>query len=263
MHNSLEKTGIPTTAEVDAAFPPAERLAKGPVAVIECFQRIPCNPCATSCPRGAILPFADINDIPEINYEACNGCTLCLTKCPGLAIMVVDMTWKDKSGLDRAVIKLPYEFRPLPVVGDDVVALDRAGNFVAMARVVSVLLNHSMNKVPIVSIAVDKQLVPIVRSIRVDVRQRAVVCRCNDLDEAEISAYITGGTTSIEELKRITRLGMGPCQGRNCVPIALGMLSRALGLPIDELEPATYRPSVKSIALGDLAKYDDRGDGLP
>ena len=252
----LEKTGIPTIEQVKAAFPPAERLAQGPVAIIECFQRIPCNPCATSCPRGAILPFADINDVPAINYDACNGCTLCLTKCPGLAIMVVDMNWKDKSGQNRVLIKLPYEFRPLPDVGDEIVALDRAGGFVAMAEVVQVLLNHSMNKVPIVSIAVDKAHVQTIRSIKVDTRHRAVVCRCNDLDEADIVALIANGATSIDELKRIARLGMGPCQGRSCLPIIQGMLSRALDTPIAELAPGTYRPSVKSIALGDLADYE-------
>ena len=257
---ALEKTGIPTAAEVDAAFPPEARLAEGPVAVIECFQRIPCNPCATSCPRGAIQPFEDINDVPAINYANCNGCTLCITKCPGLAIMVIDMTWKDKSGLDRALIKLPYEFRPLPTVGDEVVATDRKGDFVAMAEVIQVLLNHSMNKVPIVSIAVDKSLVRTVRNFHLDVRQRAVVCRCNDLDEADITALIAAGAASIDEIKRIARLGMGPCQGRNCIPIVLGILSRSLGVPVSELSPGTYRPSVKSIALGDLADYDGKGD---
>jgi Fe-S-cluster-containing hydrogenase component 2 len=261
MNTPLEKTGIPTAEEIVAAFPSAERLAQGPVAVIECFQRIPCNPCATSCPRGAILPFGDINDLPVINYADCNGCTLCITKCPGLAIMVVDMTWKDAAGLGRALIKLPYEFRPLPAVGDEVVATDRAGAFVAMAEVVQVLLNHSMNKVPIVSIAVDKSLVRTVRNFHVDVRQRAVVCRCNDLDEADIAALIAAGATSIDELKRIARLSMGPCQGRGCVPIVQGMLARALGVPVAELPPGTYRPSVKSIALGNLAEYDEAGGG--
>ena len=257
---SLEKTGIPTTAQVDAVWPPQERLAAGPVAIIECFQRIPCNPCATSCPRGAILPFEDINDLPVIDNEACNGCTLCITKCPGLAIMVVDMTWKDPTGAGRAVIKLPYEFRPLPAVGDEVVATDRAGNFVSKAEVVQVLLNHAINKVPIVSVAVDKAHVRTVRGFRVDVHSNAVVCRCNDLYEADIKALIAAGATSIDELKRMARLGMGLCQGRNCIPLVLGMLSRALDVPISQLVPGTFRPSVKSIALGDLAEYDSEGD---
>ena len=250
----LNKTGIPTTAEVDAVFPSDVRLAEGPVAVIECFQRIPCNPCATSCPQGAIRPFEDINDIPVIDEADCNGCSLCLTKCPGLAIMVVDMGWS----AERALIKLPYEFRPLPEKGDEVLALDRAGAVVAKAEVIQVLLNHAMNKVPIVSIAVDKSLVKTVRNIRIDKRASAIVCRCNDLAAEDIRELIAKGATSIDELKRVARLGMGPCQGRNCIPLVLGELSRALGVPVAQLSPGTFRPSVKSIALGDLAAYDDK-----
>ena len=255
MH-TLQSTGIPTSDQIAAVWPPAARMAAGPVAIIECFQRIPCNPCATSCPRGAIQPFADINDTPIIDWDKCNGCTLCLTKCPGLAIMIIDETWQDKSGAGRILIKIPYEFRPLPAVGDEVVARDRAGNFVAMAQVVAVLLNHSMNKVPIVSIAIDPAHAKTIRSINVDARYRSIACRCNDLDEAQIQALINAGHTSIDEIKRIARLGMGPCQGRSCIPIVMGMLARHLGVPVAQLSPGTYRPSVKSIALGDLADCD-------
>jgi len=59
----LEKTGVPTAADIESVFPSEERLANGPVAVIECYQNIPCNPCFTACNRNAILEFEDINDL--------------------------------------------------------------------------------------------------------------------------------------------------------------------------------------------------------
>ena len=31
-----------------------DRIRKGPVAVIECYEEIPCDPCRTSCPKKAI-----------------------------------------------------------------------------------------------------------------------------------------------------------------------------------------------------------------
>ena len=254
----LERTGVPTAADIDAIFPSADRLAEGAVAIIECFQRIPCNPCATSCPRGAMQPFDDINDRPAIAEENCNGCTLCITKCPGLAIMILDMTWSE----DRALIKLPYEFRPLPEKGEFVTALDREGTPVCEVEVIHVLLNHAMNKVPIVSIAVDKELVRMIRNIRVETPASNMGCRCNDLDMEEIRQYIARGATSIDELKRLTRIGMGPCQGRTCIPIILGELSRTLGKPIAELAPGTYRPVVKSINLGELASYEGGEEGI-
>lgn len=253
----LEKTGVPTPAQVDEVFPPPARLTQGPVAIIECFQHIPCNPCATCCPREAILPFTDINDRPTIDNNLCNGCTICLTKCPGLAIIVVDEAWSK----DRAAIKLPYEFRPLPEKGQMVTALDREGNPVGQAEVIRVAYTNSMNKVPIVSIAVDKSLIKVVRHIAMDRQSDSTVCRCNDLTLEEIRDYIKQGYTSVDEIKRMARLGMGPCQGRSCLPIVLGELSRATGRPAAELCPGTYRPVVKSIKLGALAEYDHEKEG--
>ena len=264
----LEKTGVPTQSEIESVFPDSQRLSKGPVAIIECFQSIPCDPCEKACPRGAIQPFADINHRPVIDNDKCNGCILCMTKCPGLAIMVVDMTYAPS----HALIKMPYEFRPLPEKGQTVQALDREGNVIAEAEVVQVLNTKKMNNVPIVSISVDKQLVKQVRNIR-EIKAPAptptgaaiqevaqdtgITCRCNDLDISEIRALIASGYTTIQELKQMARIGMGPCQGRSCLPIVINELSRALGIPVSKLPPSSFRPMVKSIELGDLAAYED------
>ena len=249
----LEKTGIPTQADIDAVFPCETRLSLGPVAVVECFQSIPCDPCATACPRAAILPFEDINDRPKIDSGKCTGCILCMTKCPGLAIITVDATYSDT----EAVISLPYEFLPVPEEGQIVHALDRAGEVVADAKVVKVI--KPKNKVTVVTVAVDKHLIKTVRNIKLACGDATsgIVCRCNDLTVEDIRGYIAQGYNSIDEIKRVTRLGMGQCQGRNCIPIVMGELSRALGIPVAELEPANFRPSVKSIKLGQLAAYDE------
>ena len=265
----LEKSGIPTQADIDAVFPCEKRLSLGPVAVIECFQSIPCDPCATACPRGAILPFADINDRPKIDNDKCTGCILCMTKCPGLAIITVDATYSDT----EAIISLPYEFLPVPEVGQIVQALDRAGAVVANSKVVKVITPK--NKVTVVTVTVDKHLIKTVRNVKVPDTPRhceesfsskrqsivsdadsGIVCRCNDLTVKDIRDYIAQGYNSVDELKRVTRLGMGQCQGRNCIPIVMGELSRTLGVPVAELEPANFRPSVKSIKLGELAAYE-------
>jgi len=65
----LEKTGLPTPKDLAKVSPSKERLSRGPVAIIECFQRIPCDPCYAACKRGAIKEFKDINDLPEIDFE--------------------------------------------------------------------------------------------------------------------------------------------------------------------------------------------------
>jgi len=250
----LEKTGVPTQAQIDAVFPDEKRLSKGPIAVIECFQQIPCDPCATACPKGAIQPFADINHRPEIDTDKCTGCILCMTKCPGLAIMCVDATWSDT----HALVKLPYEFVPLPQKGQIVHTLDREGKVVADAEVVQVTVTKS--KTNVVAIAVEKSLIKVVRNFRPRHPDAGIVCRCNDLDISEIRSLIAQGHTSIDEIKRIARLGMGSCQGRTCVPLVMNELSKALGIPVSQLPASTFRPMVKSIKLGDIAAYDEGGN---
>lgn len=160
----LKNTGIPTQADLDQIYPSPERLAKGPVAIIECFQRIPCNPCATACQRGAILPFADINDQPSQDNERCNGCALCVVNCPGLAIFVLDMTYSET----EALLKLPYEFLPLPKAGAIVKAVNRAGQIVGEGKVVQVLTPSSFDRTALVHLVVAKELAHEVRTIVVE-----------------------------------------------------------------------------------------------
>ncbi len=159
----LEKTGVPTEQDLAGVIPPRERLARGPVAVIECFQRIPCNPCYTACKQGAIREFADINDPPVIDFDRCNGCALCVSKCPGLAIFVVDETYS----ADRALVKLPYEFLPVPARGQEVDLLNREGRVVGRGRVERVQNAKVQDRTLIIWVAVPKELSMEVRNIKV------------------------------------------------------------------------------------------------
>ena len=74
----------PTNAETNTAnvFP-----------VFHCNQEIPCDPCASLCPKGLItLQADDIRAIPHFNPELgnCIHCEKCVAGCPGLAITLVD-----------------------------------------------------------------------------------------------------------------------------------------------------------------------------
>lgn len=157
----LKVTGIPTTEDVAGVTPPIERLEKGPCAVIECYQKIPCNPCATSCPFGAIVRDNDINELPVIDWEICTGCAICVVNCPGLAIFTVDLS---KPG--KAMIKLPYEYLPLPQVGEIVDAVDRGGEVVGEAKVTKVQEGKAFDRTRLVWLEVPREQAMIVRHFR-------------------------------------------------------------------------------------------------
>jgi Fe-S-cluster-containing hydrogenase component 2 len=158
----LNSTGVPTKEDIEGVLPSIERLMQGPMAIFECYQNIPCNPCYTACKVGAIEPFADINDMPKILEEKCTGCGLCIAKCPGLAISILDYAYSDT----EALIKIPYEFLPLPEEGERVVALDRAGEEVCEATIVKVLDVKSFDKTPIISLAFPKEHYKTVRHFK-------------------------------------------------------------------------------------------------
>ena len=158
----LERTGIPTDDDLEKVIPDKKRLARGPVVIIECFQKIPCDPCAISCKLGAIKPFKDINDLPIVDFDKCTGCGICISSCPGLAIFVIDMNYSEK----KSFIKLPHEMLPLPEKGEDVYALDRAGGILGKAKVVRVL--KIKNKTNIISLEIPKSMAMKVRSIKVE-----------------------------------------------------------------------------------------------
>jgi len=50
-------------------LPPEERLKKGPVAILECPEQIPCNICVSYCGLKAIK-MDKITDIPRVLHVA-------------------------------------------------------------------------------------------------------------------------------------------------------------------------------------------------
>lgn len=246
----LERTGIPGEENLAGVIPSKERLARGPVAVFECFQRIPCNPCQTSCAKGAIKVLEDINDRPEVNVEICSGCGICVSRCPGLAIFIIDESYSET----EALVKIPYEFLPLPEEGSYVTGLGRDGKPVCRAKVVKVLNAKAQDRTPIISLAVPKELSMTVRNLSLEdyYSDSTIICRCEELTLGEIREYIRKGYTSLDEIKRISRAGMGPCQGRTCRQLIMQELSRATGKSPAELDMSTFRPPTKPIKLGQL-----------
>ena len=80
-----------------------------------------------------------------------------------------------------------------------------------------------------------------------------VICRCEEITLKEIREWIDRGYDTVNELKRVLRTGMGPCQGRGCEDIILREITQRTGKPVSEVERGRVRPPVKPIKVGLLA----------
>lgn len=143
----------------DIQQPDETRLEDGPVVVIECVENIPCNPCVAVCPQDSIS-MDEITDVPDVDFEDCIGCGLCVTECPGLAIFIIDCSYSD----EKCKITVPYEYLPVPEEGDTVKALDRKGKTVQEAQVTNV---RKSGKTYGITMEIDRENVWDVRSLEV------------------------------------------------------------------------------------------------
>jgi len=79
-----------------------------------------------------------------------------------------------------------------------------------------------------------------------------VICRCEEITLKQIKTALAD-TIQIKDLKRMTRMGMGPCEGRMCGPSVIEMLRHRLNAPVEDVGCLNPRPSIKPVALGVLA----------
>jgi NADPH-dependent 2,4-dienoyl-CoA reductase/sulfur reductase-like enzyme len=80
------------------------------------------------------------------------------------------------------------------------------------------------------------------------------ICRCEEVSLAQVLAATDEGAKDLQALKLLTRLGMGPCQGRNCESSAGAIVCAATGAPLAAVGRIEPRPPVKPVTLGALAR---------
>jgi NAD(P)H-nitrite reductase large subunit len=86
-----------------------------------------------------------------------------------------------------------------------------------------------------------------------DKSKDVIVCRCSDVTLAQVQDLIKQGYTSVEEIKRITRAGMGPCQSKTCGHVIEREIAKITGIKVDQQEPHKQRGPIKGIKLGTMA----------
>lgn len=130
------------------------------IAVLECWEEIPCDPCVTACNTGAIT-MSSLSGLPVLESSKCTGCGLCAAVCPGLAIFILGNDYNDKNG----TLTFPYEFLPLPEKGSTVSGTDRLGKSVCSVEVIKVVCAPSYRKTNLITVLVPKEYLDIIRGI--------------------------------------------------------------------------------------------------
>lgn len=165
---SVKDRGVLTTEELKAMgrYPSEERMKKGPVAICECVEEIPCNPCESSCPFHSIHIGENISALPTVNWDSCTGCGTCCAACSGLAVFVLNKSYSDTVG----AVSFPYEYTYSFAVGDQVGAANRAGEHVCDGIVKRIANTAKSDRTTVVTLEVPIEFVDEVRSVY---RQRA------------------------------------------------------------------------------------------
>ena len=301
MDDSVLTTGVPSPGELAACpgVPSEERMRKGRVSVIECFQEIPCNPCESACPYGAITVGLPITSLPVLDGVKCRGCGKCIPCCPGLAIFIVDKSRAD--GL--AVVEFPYEFLPLPRKGDFVTAVNRAGAELCKAKIISVRRDASYDGTAVVGMLLPAEYADDARGMkrlpRPDMRdnpnnpgcetpgapsvhagrvslgrggscapapgKRAddgdlLICRCREITKREILGAIAEGATTVDGVKRRSGACMGLCQGKTCERLVARIIADETGQDIADILPQKVRMPVRPVQISIMRPPDGGAD---
>jgi NAD(P)H-nitrite reductase large subunit len=84
-----------------------------------------------------------------------------------------------------------------------------------------------------------------------------IICRCEEIKKGEIIDTLEKGHTDMNEIKRITRAGMGLCQGKTCKRLVSRIIADFTGQNIADITPSTFRPPVRPIKLKFLMSCSD------
>lgn len=279
-HLGLETKPVPVewykTAEILKSKPgknfseiqPEEMV--GVMPVLHCTQEIPCDPCTALCDFGLIgIAGTDIRQVPTFlgdNYS-CGYCECCVAGCPGLAITIVDYD----SDPEAAIVLLPYEFNRESIDPDRLVTvMDTEGKPLGECKVVDVHQIPTGDRTWIVRVKSPKEIARKIAGLRVQneevsepiepytqtIDNDTIICRCERVTAGEIRNLIRQGYRDMNEIKAISRAGMGACGSKTCGSMILRIF-REEGVPMEEVTEQPKRPLFIEVPLGILAGVDD------
>ncbi len=80
-----------------------------------------------------------------------------------------------------------------------------------------------------------------------------VICRCEEITVGEVRSIIAEGATTMTAVRRLTRAGMGRCQGRMCASSITRLVAEERGCPVEAVRQATGRAPIVPVPLEELS----------
>ncbi|HMN62006.1 MAG TPA: (2Fe-2S)-binding protein, partial [Anaerolinea sp.] len=183
--------------------------------------------------------------------------------CPGLAITLVDTR---KNG-ERPMVTIPWEFPDTRVAkGDEVLLVDTGGAPLHQGKVLGLVKLRTADHPRLLQVEVASEFAPDVAGIRLpDLPpgtsesvaaspngSQTIVCRCEQVTADEIRTLIRAGCRDLNEIKAVTRAGMGACGSKTCANLILRLFKEE-GVPLSQVTTGSRRPLFVEVPLYVLA----------
>jgi sarcosine oxidase subunit alpha len=187
--------------------------------------------------------------------------------CPGLAITLVNY----RGNPQYPLVSIPYEFtRTTLKEKDQITVLDTEGEPLGEAEIVSVHSIPTSDRTLIVQVQVPKRIAKRIAGIRVQddqvkpldeyvahIEDDTIICRCEHVTAKEIRDLIHKGYRDLNEIKTVSRAGMGACGSKTCNSL-IHRIFREEGLTKEEVTDQTKRPIFIEVPLGIFAGVKDQ-----
>jgi NADPH-dependent 2,4-dienoyl-CoA reductase/sulfur reductase-like enzyme/NAD-dependent dihydropyrimidine dehydrogenase PreA subunit len=213
---------------------------EGVFPIFHCYQEVPCNPCTSVCPVGAVKTQDDkITGLPYIDdMDACTGCASCVAVCPGLSVTMLDF----REDPAHPLVTLPYEvWREKVEVGQKVPLTDIDGAVLGYYPVEKVRSRKKYPGTLLVQLKVDRAVAKAAVGIWVQEKQiepSTIYEKEPPPDEAIVCRW--------------TRAGMGACGSKTCRPM-IWRIFQEEGIDLKMVTDRVDRPLLVEVPIGVFA----------
>lgn len=241
--------------------------------VFYCNQEIPCNPCTAVCDQQQIETIDSlITQLPYFKGEKdCLGCGKCVAVCPGLAVVLLDY----RNDKEYPLVTFPIELIDSKLEKGQKIIVVSNEKELGEYEVYRSRILKEFPKTQLITVRIPSEIAKQATAIKLSkssydesiemyhksfTEDDTIVCRCERVSVGEIRKWIRAGVKDFNELKALTKVGMGACGGKTCTPL-INQIFREEGIPSDEIIEGTKRPlHGYEVPMGIFAKVTKRKD---